>query len=176
MNQIGRSLPRLEARDKVTGRAEYIHHFRLPGILHGKIFRSAVAHGRIKRIDTRAAAALPGVYRVFTIDDILAQADGLMVARGDLGVEIPLQDVPRIQRDLLARCNHAGKPAITATQMLESMVTSGRPTRAEATDVHVAVTGLTDAVMLSAETASGRFPVEAVTAMRAIATAAERVL
>ena len=113
---------------------------------------------------------------LIAIDDILSQADGLMVARGDLGVEIPLQDVPRIQRDLLARCNHAGKPAITATQMLESMVTSGRPTRAEATDVHVAVTGLTDAVMLSAETASGRFPVEAVTAMRAIATAAERVL
>lgn len=111
-----------------------------------------------------------------TIDDILAQADGLMVARGDLGVEIPLHDVPRIQRDLLARCNHAGKPVITATQMLESMVSSGRPTRAEATDVHVAVTSLTDAVMLSAETASGRFPVEAVAAMRSIATAAEAVL
>lgn len=110
------------------------------------------------------------------LDEILAEADGLMVARGDLGVEIPLQDVPRIQRDLLARCNRVGKPAITATQMLESMVMSGRPTRAEATDVHVAVTGLTDAVMLSAETASGRYPVEAVTAMRAIATGAEEVL
>ena len=110
------------------------------------------------------------------IEDILAEADGLMVARGDLGVEVALQDVPRIQQDLLARCNRAGKPAITATQMLESMVSSGRPTRAEATDVHVAVTGLTDAVMLSAETASGRFPIEAVTAMRAIATAAEGVL
>ena len=71
MNQVGRNLPRLEARDKVTGRAEYIHHFRLPGMLHGKIFRSTVAHGRIKRIDTSAAAALPGVYQVVTIDDIL---------------------------------------------------------------------------------------------------------
>ncbi|MFM7196927.1 MAG: pyruvate kinase [Chloroflexota bacterium] len=110
------------------------------------------------------------------IEDILAEADGLMVARGDLGVELPLHDVPRIQRDLLTRCNRVGKPAITATQMLESMVTSARPTRAEATDVHVAVTGLTDAVMLSAETATGRYPVEAVAAMRAIATAAEGVL
>jgi pyruvate kinase len=113
---------------------------------------------------------------LLAIEDILSEADGLMVARGDLGVEIPLQDVPRVQRDLLARCNRAGKPAITATQMLESMVTSGRPTRAEATDVHVAVTGLTDAVMLSAETASGLYPVEAVAAMRVIATAAEEVL
>jgi pyruvate kinase len=110
------------------------------------------------------------------IEDILSESDGLMVARGDLGVEIPLHDVPRIQRDLLERCNRAGKPAITATQMLESMITNGRPTRAEATDVHVAVTGLTDAVMLSAETAVGSFPVEAVTAMRAIAFAAEQVL
>lgn len=110
------------------------------------------------------------------IDGILEEADGLMVARGDLGVEIPLHDVPRIQRDLLARCNRAAKPAITATQMLESMVASARPTRAEATDVHVAVTGLTDAVMLSAETATGRFPIEAVRAMRAIATAAEEVV
>ena len=110
------------------------------------------------------------------IDEILREADGLMVARGDLGVEIPLEDVPRIQRDLLARCNRAAKPSITATQMLESMVSSARPTRAEATDVHVAVTSLTDAVMLSAETATGRFPVEAVTAMRAIASAAEAVV
>ena len=71
MNQVGRNLPRLEAHAKVTGRAEYIHHFRLPGMLHGKIFRSTVAHGRIKRIDTSAAAAIPGVHQVVTIDDIL---------------------------------------------------------------------------------------------------------
>src|ERR1700733_9767868 len=69
--QIGRSIPRLEARDKVTGRAEYVHNLRLPGMLHGKIFRSTVPHGRILRIDTAAAARAPGVHRVITIDDIL---------------------------------------------------------------------------------------------------------
>jgi CO/xanthine dehydrogenase Mo-binding subunit len=69
--QIGRSLPRLEARDKVTGRAEYTHNLRLPGMLHGKVFRSTVAHGRIKSIDTRAATAVPGVYRVVTAQDVI---------------------------------------------------------------------------------------------------------
>src|SRR5215469_3606739 len=69
-HQVGRSLPRLEAREKVTGRAEYTHTLRLPGMLHGKIFRSTVAHGRIKSIDTSAAKQVPGVYRVVTADDI----------------------------------------------------------------------------------------------------------
>src|SRR5436190_24378729 len=68
--QVGRSLPRLESREKVTGRAEYTHTMRLPGMLHGKIFRSTVAHGRIKSIDTSAAAMVPGVFGVFTADDV----------------------------------------------------------------------------------------------------------
>src|SRR3982074_57298 len=70
-SQIGRSLPRIEARDKVTGRAEYTHNLRLPGMLHGKVFRSTVAHGRIKSIDTAAAMAVPGVYRVVTSQDVI---------------------------------------------------------------------------------------------------------
>ncbi|HEU5317008.1 MAG TPA: pyruvate kinase [Chloroflexota bacterium] len=107
------------------------------------------------------------------IDGILEAADAIMVARGDLGVEIPLEEVPMVQRTLLHAANRAAKPAITATQMLESMVTHPRPTRAEATDVHVAVTQLTDAVMLSAETAVGRYPADAVRAMAKIALAAE---
>ncbi|HEV2124800.1 MAG TPA: pyruvate kinase [Chloroflexota bacterium] len=107
------------------------------------------------------------------IDAILASADGVMVARGDLGVEIPLEEVPDAQRRLLLAANRAGKPSITATQMLESMVENARPTRAEATDVHVAVTQLTDAVMLSAETAIGAYPVETVRYMARIAAAAE---
>ena len=71
MPQVGQTIPRLEARAKVTGRAEYVHNLRLPGMLHGKIFRSTVAHGRIREIDTSAAAALPGVHRVITGEDIL---------------------------------------------------------------------------------------------------------
>jgi pyruvate kinase len=108
------------------------------------------------------------------IEAILAEADGLMVARGDLGVEIPLEQVPAVQRRLLDAANRAGKPSITATQMLESMISHSRPTRAEVTDVYVAVTQLTDAVMLSAETAVGAYPVESVRRMAEIAMAAER--
>ncbi|HXI17980.1 MAG TPA: pyruvate kinase [Chloroflexota bacterium] len=107
------------------------------------------------------------------IDAILDASDAIMVARGDLGVEIPLEQVPIVQQRLLLAANRAGKPAITATQMLESMVTHPRPTRAEATDVHVAVMQLTDAVMLSAETAVGKYPADAVRAMAQIAGAAE---
>ena len=117
------------------------------------------------KIETREA--------IRDLDNILKVADLVMVARGDMGLQMDIEDVPLMQKKIIAQCNAAGKPVITATQMLESMIENPRPTRAETTDIANAILDGTDAVMLSAETATGKFPVECVRTMVRIAEKTE---
>jgi pyruvate kinase len=110
---------------------------------------------------------------VTNFEEILAVSDGIMVARGDLGVELPVQNVPPIQKRLVRKCRAAAKPVIVATQMLESMIESPMPTRAEVSDVATAIYEGADAIMLSAESAAGQYPIEAVTTMNNVAIEVE---
>lgn len=129
----------------------------------------AIVQGRawvMAKIERRAA--------VTALDEILGQSDGIMVARGDLGVEVPLEQVPGLQKQLLRAGRHSGKPVVVATQMLESMTASPVPTRAEVSDVATAVFEGADAVMLSAESATGAYPAEAVATMDRVAREVER--
>jgi len=142
--------------------------------------RSADNYDEVRRIMLEEDVFCPVVAKIETpqaldeIDKIIEAFDGCMVARGDLGVEIPIEEVPHVQKELIRKCNYAGKPVITATQMLESMIEHNRPTRAEAADVANAIYDGTDCAMLSGETAAGKYPVESVHMMNSIILSTEK--
>ncbi len=148
-------------------------------MIAASFIRNAEAVKEIKTLVKSQGSSVPVYSKIEcaealdNIDDIIRESDGIMVARGDLGVEIPSFRVPHIQKKIIDKCNQDFKPVITATQMLDSMIRNPRPTRAEVTDVANAIYDGTDAIMLSGETAVGKYPVEAVTLMNQIAVDSE---
>ena len=168
-------LPLAALSDKDRTDLEFVCDLGVDGLALSFVQRAADVHEARELVNGRAAimCKIEKPAGVTAFDEILEASDGIMVARGDLGVELPIQNVPPIQKRLVRKCRAAAKPVIVATQMLESMITSPMPTRAEVSDVATAIYEGADAVMLSAESAAGSYPVEAVTTMNNVAIEVE---
>lgn len=174
------SAPALTTKDRadlIFGVAQGVDYFALSFVRRPEDLaeaRAAIVHAQAPgAVPVPIIAKLEKPEAIERLDEILHASDGVMVARGDLGVELPLEQVPLIQKRIIKRANKLGLPVITATQMLESMITNPRPTRAEVSDVANAILDGTDAVMLSGETAVGRFPIDTVKVMARIASETE---
>jgi pyruvate kinase len=168
------SLTEKDKRDLTFGLRHGVDYIALSFVRSANDILRAKKLMAARKCDIPLVAKIEKHEALDNIDEIIPLVGSVMVARGDLGVEIPLETVPRVQKWLIRKSNVSGKPVITATQMLRSMVENPRPTRAEVTDVANAVLDGTDAVMLSEETAIGRFPVEAVRMMAKVVEDAER--
>ena len=135
--------------------------------------RLIIQHGKP---NVKIIAKIENAEGVKNADEILLASDGIMIARGDMGVEIPFEKLPSIQKELIQKCHRSGKISVTATQMLESMITNPRPTRAEVNDIANAIYDGTSAIMLSGETAMGKFPVQTTLTMKKIAESTEQTI
>jgi pyruvate kinase len=168
------SITEKDKEDAAFGVERQVDYFGLSFVRSGEDVTQLRAWLHELGADTPIIAKIEKPEALDCIDEILDVSDGLMVARGDLGIEAPAEDVPIAQKRIILACNQAGKPVITATQMLDSMIRNPRPTRAEASDVANAILDGSDAIMLSGETAVGRYPVQSVQTMARIAAVTER--
>lgn len=168
------SITEKDYEDLEFGLTQGVDYVALSFVRHPRDVQQLVSRVRARGSNAGIISKIEKPEALDHIDDIIEESDGIMVARGDLGIEIPSEKVPLVQKMLIEKCQKVGKPVITATQMLESMIVNPRPTRAESSDVANAVLDGSDAVMLSGETAAGNYPMEAVKFMDKICRRIER--
>lgn len=167
------SLTEKDLEDLAFGLEQGVEYIAMSFVRTANDIQSIISKVRLANSQAQIIAKIEKPEAIRDIDNIIEETDGIMVARGDLGIEIAAEEVPVIQKQIIDKCRMLGKPVITATQMLDSMINNPRPTRAEASDVANAVLDGTDAVMLSGETAAGKYPYEAVRMMDRICRSVE---